>query len=224
MLLTILSITLLSAAPAPSIDQTLARVQSTYDNAGDIKASFTQTYVEKLRGKQRSEKGVFWAKEDGRVRWQYQKPTVKEFIFDGQKAYFYEPENAQVTIFDDFQQTDLSNALRFLIGQGNLKERFDVGPCRALCDLVKGNTIVLEMLPKKPMASVDKILMFIDPTSFRVSTSAVFDSLGNRTEYAFSGVQFHAKVSPRNFVFKTPKGVQQLRATQDGLAPAAKKP
>lgn len=204
------------ATVTPDVETIVTRVQATYEKAGDMQAKFEQTHVESLRGRKRSESGRFWAKDDGRVRWQYLTPVRKEFVYDGDKAYFYEPENAQVTIFDDFDKTDLSNALRFLIGQGDLKERFNVGPCTASCDLVKGNLLKVQLTPKKPMASATKVLMFVEPGTYRVMTSVVFDSLGNRTEYRFSEVKFGQNLKSQYFEISIPSGVQRLRAGEQG--------
>src|SRR5262245_58384914 len=116
-------------AAAPSPEAVVQRVQAVYEKAGDLEADFTQSYVEKLRGKTRVESGHLWAKKDGRVRWEYREPVPKYFVFDGKDAFFYEPENAQVTEFEKFEDSDLSNALRFLLGKGDLAKRFTVAAC-----------------------------------------------------------------------------------------------
>lgn len=198
----------------------LEAVQAAYKKAGDVEAGFTQTYVEKLRGRKRAESGRLWAKADGRVRWQYQKPTVKEFIYDGKVAYFYEPENAQVTVFENFRQSKLSTALRLLVGGGALTETFEVRPCEKFCDLAKPGQAVLALWPRQPLAGVHHVLMMIDKSNHRVAMSVLFDPLGNRTEYRFSNVKFHAEIAEANFHFEKPPGVQELRGTSEGLVPA----
>ncbi len=202
--------------------EALKRVQDTYKSAGDIEAGFTQTYIEKLRGKRRAETGQLWAKADGRVRWQYQSPTLKDFVFDGKLAYFYEPENAQVTVFENFRESKLSNALRFLVGSGKLSKTFDVHACKEFCDLAAEGQVVLALWPKQPLPGVDHVLMMIDGKTNRVAMSVLFDPLGNRTEYRFRNVRFHAKVDEANFQFETPEGVQELRGTSQGLAPSSR--
>ncbi|MEK7704525.1 MAG: outer membrane lipoprotein carrier protein LolA, partial [Myxococcota bacterium] len=81
---------------APSAQSLATDMAAAYKRGGDFSADFTQTYTDKLRGKSRTESGNLWVKADGRVRWSYTKPESKDFVFDGQQAYFYEPENAQV--------------------------------------------------------------------------------------------------------------------------------
>ena len=122
----------LAATPA-ELDKLVSRVQLTYDSRSDVSAGFTQIYVDALRGTTREESGRLWAKSDGRVRWTYMKPVRKDFVYTGDAAYFYEPESAQVTVFDHFKESELSQALRFLWGQGDLRESFDIQPCVGEC-------------------------------------------------------------------------------------------
>jgi outer membrane lipoprotein carrier protein len=206
----------LTAAP-PSPEEILARVQKTYQSGGDFSASFTHTQIDKLRGKRKVESGKLWATRDGRVRWMYEKPVRRDFVFDGKTAYFYEPENAQVTVFDKFQASPLWNALRFLWGQGDIGKSFDVRACDDTCPKAEAGALVLKLVPKEPLAAVDRVVIVVDPTQDRLQKSIVFDTLGNRTEYAFSDVVLGAKVDPKKFDFKPPEGVNILRAAEPGL-------
>ena len=48
---------LLLCVASPDSDEVLAKVQATYRNAGDITADFSQSYIDGLRGKKRTETG-----------------------------------------------------------------------------------------------------------------------------------------------------------------------
>jgi outer membrane lipoprotein-sorting protein len=213
----VVSTLLVAAQPSP--DKVLEGVKNTYRAAGNIEAHFRQVYVEKLRGKKREETGTIWATQDGRVRWSYQKPVRKDFVYDGANAYFYEPENAQVTVFERFQDSPLSNALRFLWGQGDLRAAFEVKPCTGKCDWGRKSDVVLELWPKDPIPTVDHSLLVVDTKTNRVRESIVFDHLKNRTEYHFIDVEFGVEVSDAKFAFEIPKGVSILRST---VEPASK--
>ncbi|MBI5509895.1 MAG: outer membrane lipoprotein carrier protein LolA [Deltaproteobacteria bacterium] len=202
---------IVAASPAPA--EVLGKVQASYRQAGDIEARFTQTYVDKLRGKRREESGRMWAKKDGRLNWTYEKPAAKYFIFDGKAAYFYEPENAQVTVFERFQDSPLSSAVRFLWGQGDIGRLFDAKACQASCDAGSPGDLTVDLWPKTPIPTVDHILFAVEPKTGRVRVSVVFDPLGNRTEYRFTDLVFGAKIPDQKLEFEAPKGVSILRAT-----------
>ena len=166
MIETLLILTTLAATPTPT--EVLVKVQASYKKLGDMEALFSQTYVDKLRGKRHEESGRLWAKQDGRLRWSYDKPTPKDFVYDGETAYFYEPENAQVTVFERFQDSPLSGAVRFLWGQGNIAELFDVRACATSCDVGDKGDRVVELWPKSEIPTVDHSVFAVDPKTDRV--------------------------------------------------------
>lgn len=211
-MLTALAIVAALSAPA----DTLAKVQTTYKNAGDVTAKFEQTYVDKVRGAKKVESGELWAKKDGKVRWSYQKPMRKDFVFDGKQAYFYEPENSQVTVFDKFQDSPVASAMRFLWGQGDLVKSFEPKACDAAAKCIAaGDAVSIVLSPKEQIAAVDHIQLDTDATTGKVRRSIVFDPLGNRTEYVFKDLDLSAKVADTKFNFTIPAGVSVLHANAD---------
>lgn len=202
---------------AMSPEETVAKVQATYKGAGDIFAKFEQTYVDKVRGSKRIESGELWAKKDGRVRWSYHKPAKKDFVFNGKEAYFYEPESAQVTVFESFEDSPVGNAVRFLWGQGEIAKNFDAKACDATC-VPAADAMSIILIPKEPIAAVERIQLDADQQTGRVRRSVVVDPLGNRTEYVFKDLDLAAKVSDAKFAFTIPSGVSVLRASADEVS------
>lgn len=209
-------IALSAATPKPDALALVERVQRVYTGAGDVTARFSQTYYDKLRGKRPTENGLMWAKRDGRVRWSYRAPARKDFVYTGRAAYFYEPSNAQVTVFEQFQDSPLANAIRFLWGQGKIVDSFDVSPCDASCQGAPDGTRSVLLRPKEALAAVEAIQLTAETATGKVQRSIVFDPLGNRTEYAFSSIEFGAVVADKKFAFRIPDGVNIIRATPDG--------
>jgi outer membrane lipoprotein carrier protein len=217
-----LCLILVGAQPATAADTTanaaVARVGATYRKGGDMTATFTQTYTDKLRGKSRVESGQMWVKKDGRVRWSYQQPVSKDFVFDGKVAYFYEPENTQVTLFEHFKDSPVAQALQFLWGQGEVEKVFSIAPCETDCPEAQPGVMVVQLTPKEPLPSVHHVMMRIDTAAWLVQASTVVDPLGNRNVYAFSRAQFGAKLDDAKFAFEPPAGVSILRADTDSNA------
>jgi outer membrane lipoprotein-sorting protein len=207
----------LSAAVDPAM---LSQVQAKYHAAQGIEIDFEQIYVEKLRGKKRIEKGKLWAMRDGRVRWSYREPVRKDFVYNGITAYFYEPENAQVTIFDGFDRSQIFGSIKFLWGQGDIHELFTVSPCKKLCKHGAEGLTVYELEPKSELANVQHVAMVIDGAAHTINKAVVYDSLGNRNEYVFSAFDFAAKMPDKKFDFQIPNGVSILHAnTEASKAP-----
>lgn len=198
----------------------VARVGATYRAGGDMTARFTQTYTDKLRGKSRVESGQMWVKKDGRVRWSYQAPEQKDFVFDGRVAFFYEPENTQVTIFEHFKDSPIAQALQFLWGQGEVEKVFAIGPCQKDCPAPEPHVMAVQLTPKEPLPTVHHVVMRIDTAAYLVQASTVVDPLGNTNVYAFNQPQFGAKLDNAKFDFTPPTGVSILRADANSNQPA----
>ena len=95
-----------------------------------------------------------------------------------------------------------------------------IKPCAKACLAGEAGDEVVALWPKEPLGNVDHVLLVVDATTHRVKSSVVFDALGNRTDYLFVEVKFNVQIADKKFKFKTPEGVQELRATVDGPAPA----
>lgn len=210
-------ILLLAIAGPVDVTKTIQDVQTTYGKAGNIHARFEHGYFEQLRGRTKTEFGELWATPEGRIRWKYTKPERKDFVFDGKTAYFYEPQKAQVTVYESFDQSPLASAVRMLVGQGDLLGTFNVAPCSGKCDPGEPGDIVALLTPKKPLANIDHALLAIDATSRRVRAVVIIDALKNRTTYRFNDVTFQATVDAAKFAFTIPAGVQEIRAGDGGL-------
>jgi outer membrane lipoprotein carrier protein len=195
---------------SPQAASLLQKLQKTYHTQTDMSAQFTQSYTDKLRQKTRQEKGTLWVKSDGRLRWSYRTPVIKDFIYDGQTAYFYEPSSAQVTLFDRFEDSPLSQALRFVWGQGDLSGTFDAGLCEHNCPPKTPGVEVLTLLPKQALPAVERLQLVIDSNNGQVRQSIVFDPIGNVTRYTFEDVRFGQSLPTSKFVFKIPDGVSIL--------------
>ena len=207
----LIAFTFIGTGPAPEV--ILESIQKSYQELGELSATFSQTYVDKLRGRRPAETGKLWVKQDGRVRWSYRSPTRKDFVYDGEKAYFYEPANAQVTVFEEFEDSQLSMAMRFLWGQGDIKRLFDVQACDATCTVGGPFDWKIRMVPKQALPTVKSVILVVDSQSKRPKLSVIYDNLGNKTEYAFSGFKKEKNIPSKKFAFRIPQGVSVLRSS-----------
>ena len=215
-MVSIVSLMLITAAAPAELEQVVARVQETYALRRDITANFTQTFIDNLSGTRRVEAGTLWAQSNGKVRWSYHSPVRKDFIYDGATAYFYEPDNAQVTVFERFEDSQLSSVVRFLWGQGDLMSTFDISPCDAQCSVGLEHELLLALKPKQAIPSIQRVVLAVDVRTARIGRSVVYDPLGNSTEYALSDLRFDMAIDDKKFDFKVPDGVSVLRAAMAG--------
>ena len=134
-------------ASTVSPEAVLQSVRERHQLSEDISYTFSQTYVDELRGARAPETGTILVKKDGRFRWAYQAPERKDFIFDGTRAWLYEPSKSQATEFEGFATSAASQALQFLWGQGQLDALFNLDWCSEECPKGEGHKL-LELRPK----------------------------------------------------------------------------
>ncbi len=185
------------------LDQLIKGLQTKYNKLSSLSADFTQIHT----GSQtRRESGRVLLKKPGKMRWDYTSPEAKLFISDGKTLYEYVPAEKYASKSSIRDSGDMRAPFAFLLGRGNLRRDFKTiefskeAPARA------GNK-VLRMIPKRA-ADFRELLVEVEPTSLQIARLTFIESGGARSDFLFSNVQENPAVSPAQFVFKAPPGVE----------------
>lgn len=192
-------------AAAPTDAAAIAdRVQAVYDEVRDFSADFTQEYSNVSLGSSRSSTGRVFFKKPGKMRWDYKGPNERFLISDGSQLWVYEPEFAQY-YNQSLTDSQLPSAMRFLMGEGNLRDEFAVR--------VRSQTaekITLELVPKQRSSQFARLHFVVDATSFHVLETTVFDALGNTNRLRFSRVRQNTDLPDSGFDFTPPAGTTRV--------------
>jgi outer membrane lipoprotein-sorting protein len=197
-------------APATEPAALLARVQKTYHHKS-VRADFCQTYTDAVVGPRPAERGTLQAAGDGRVRFDYVTPTAKHFVFDGNTAYFFEPEAAQVTVMEQFADSPAARTMAMLWGEGAPQSIFQSAWCSQKCPPTAAHERALILTPLAPMAGVERIDLVVDVQRFEVVQTVLTDPLGNQTRYQLSHRVLGQPMNGKAFAFAVPEGVSVLR-------------
>jgi len=198
-----------------SPEAVLQSVREKHQLSEDISYTFSQTYVDELRGARPAETGTILVKKDGRFRWAYQAPERKDFIFDGTRAWLYEPGKSQATEFEGFASSAASQALQFLWGRGQLDALFNLDWCSEECPQGEGQKL-LELRPKKTLATLDRMVVQIDATTYQILGATSYDAMGNQTVYTLSKPSLGKVHKASWFDFQVPDGVNVIRVNVAG--------
>lgn len=201
-----------SAAEAPETPAAIAaRVQKAFDAAADFSAEFRHTHMAAAhKGKAHSEKGVVYIKKPGLMRWDYSEPTVKNFIVDGQRLWFYKPEEAQVIVNDKFKQADISGGLSFLWTSKKLSDEFTIehwkGPDPQGAEVPQA---AIKLSPKQQDPNVKNVVFYVGADGF-INKAMVKDHLGNLNVLELRNVKTNLGLKKEAFLYVPGDGVKVI--------------
>lgn len=198
-------------AAALSAEQIANKIQQRYRSFEDLSAQFEQSLMKSARSsKVRSESGKLYLKKGGLMRWDYEKPERKNFIFDGEKLWFYKPDEAQAYVYDHFMKADMSGGLAFLAGQKGVSEEFYIADFNGIDPQTKQPlSRAIAMTPKKGDPNV-KNIVFVYNDQWFIERALIQDHVGNYNIFNFKGFLLDQKLKREGFVFTPPAGVKLL--------------
>jgi outer membrane lipoprotein carrier protein len=205
------------------------KVESTYKDAASVTATFAKTQVNATFGTTTVTNGTVAFQRPGKMAWEFvdkKKQKDNEFLFDGTDGWMLKHKNKEA-LQQAMSASDLPAVIAFLAGAGSLSKDFTIAAPKDKNQFVPGAS-VLELTPKKPSASYQRVLLVIDPTAWTVTRSLVFAPNGEQTTYEFTNVDTKAKLDAKRFTFDTAKysiyKITKLPPATKPTAPPAKKP
>lgn len=199
------------AAPAADVEALLAHVRRTYAGRS-YAAKFTQTYVDEVTGPRASESGQLMVSSEGKVRFAYEGAEAKLFVFDGNDAWFAEPDAAQVTRFAKFADGPAGEALAFLWGGAGQLRDFCAEACQTDCPAAEAGERAVTFRPRQKMAAVTRVDLRVATRSGEVVAVRVRDTLGNETRYVLDVRRFDGAAPAGAFHYAPPEGFSVVQA------------
>ncbi len=193
---------------APSARQVVQSLQQRYDQVHSLAAKFRQ--ITEDRGITQQEEGILLMKRPGRMRWEYQAPTQKLFVADGEKSFYYNVAEKQV-VESELDLEDRGSPLLFLMGKGQLLSDYEVSFETSEKPLIESNWL-LRLIPRPSRIQPDYeyVLVEADRPTLRIHRISVIDPIGNRNDYILTEVQENLPIQEKKFRFKIPKDVERI--------------
>lgn len=193
-----------------SATEVAERIQDFYKKTLDFQSSFKQTYTDIAAGESKSSSGKVYFKKPGKMRWDYNQAKDatkrdKVLVSDGSTFWIYEFEFQQV-FKQCLSESQLPTSLRFLMGEGDLLADFNV----ELTPKSTAKKPELKLVPKEPTSQYRELRFIIDPDTFQVIRTTIFDPYGNTNQIEFTNTKINKKLPDSGFEFKVPKGARVL--------------
>ena len=212
--LTLLLIAIIMTAALPEgqakqpPDALAKALQTRYESVRDFSADFVQSYRAGVLKTQTRESGTVAVKKPGKMRWIYSKPERKELVSDGQKIYWYVPEDKQVDVRE--VATQASTPDLFLSGRGDIARDFTPSYAEAT---VPG-TVALKLVPRRSEPEYQYLVVGLDPASLQIRTLTTRDHQGGDSTLTFTNIRENRGLSDKDFVFRVPSGVRVSDSTK----------
>lgn len=224
--LLLLAATSAAGSPVVTAKNVVTVLEKGYGTLSDFQADFSQiTSLASLNREERGSGELFIKKAggDAMFRFNYTKPR-QQIISNGKTVWYYLPDNKQVMISNISTLFEGGNgvALNYLTGMGHLSADFTAGLAEEGRDK-KGN-YVLDLVPRKKSPVMTKLRLTVSARvvedfletgtvrePFPVSSSEVYDQLGNRTRIEFRKVRANRGIGSDRFTFKVPAGVEIIK-------------
>lgn len=193
------------AQPAPS--DLARRLQTRYAAIKDFRADFTQSVrggvLKTLTTEQRGEVKI---KKPGKMRWTYGPPDRHVFVSDGTRIYFYVPADRTVHTSSMPKGDDLSAAVLFLTGTGNLERDFT----HTMPANQPSGEWHLTLTPKVRQDDFSSLTLVVDRTSLNFKSFSWTDHGGALNTIRFNKMQENVGLKDSEFTFDIPKGARVI--------------
>ncbi len=181
-------------------------LQARYESITDYSADFVQENTQIALGETTTARGQVYFLRPGMMRWDYVDPE-KHLIIDGTTLWSVEPTRSQYYAAPIDEGVELPSELRFLMGEGQLRDDFDV----TLLEESTAERAVLDLVPRDPGGSYARILFVVSRDDFEVRETTIVDALGNTNTIRFVDPQYNTGFSAESFRFEPDETMTRIQ-------------
>lgn len=184
-------------ASAAGVDESVERIQKSYEFITDMKGSFVQKNVVKDLNKTDTYTGEFFIKRPLKMKWAYKGKSAQDLIINNDIALIYKKGDRQAYRSKFSRERYGQTPVVLLTGMGNLTDEFAVTG--------SGNILVLK--PKKPMPGVLSITLKLSDADFPIKGFTILDGRSNTVEIELKDIVINPGLKDSFFDLTLPKGV-----------------
>ncbi|MDX1582938.1 MAG: outer membrane lipoprotein carrier protein LolA [Thermoanaerobaculia bacterium] len=187
---------LTSTIAADDFDRLAAAVSATEGHS----ANFTQTFRPHGSEEGLVESGTVIFGVLPQMRWTYDEPEKKVFVFDGETSWLYVPADRQVSVHR--LTGSERNALPFLVlkEEGKARQSFEISSSKI------DGTVRLMLTPKES-TPIQSLVVSYDSENRRINSIEYEDAEGNVTRFSLHNFR-RVDHRPATFRLEVPSGVE----------------
>jgi outer membrane lipoprotein-sorting protein len=193
---------------AQSAEDVAQRVETKIRSLDTLRANFEHIYYSSSVSTPLIEKGRFYYKKPGVMKWEYFDPEEKIFLYEEGLFQSYYPEDNQLVQNALSEGEEESEFLALLSGRIELQKNYSVIFSSFPTD--DTNSYQLKLTPKGESQDA-YILLEIDKKKWLIRKAISFDWTGNKSEFAFSQIKVNPSFSKNIFQLNLPPDVEIIK-------------
>jgi chaperone LolA len=182
---------------ASDLDESVSRIQKSYEFITDMKGSFVQKNVIRDLNKSDTYTGEFFIKRPLKMKWAYKGKAAQDLIISNDVALIFKKGDSQAYRSKFSKETHGQTPVALLTGMGNIRDEF----------FVTGDGNMLVLKPKKPMSNVVSITLMLTDADFPIRGFIIRDGRSNTVEIDLKDVRTNTGLKDSLFDLTLPKGV-----------------
>ncbi|KTC10919.1 outer membrane lipoprotein carrier protein LolA [Pseudomonas marginalis ICMP 9505] len=200
LLLPVLALTAVSAHADPA---SVASLTNLLDKSKTLTARFTQMTLDGGGTQLQQTAGEMAVQRPGLFFWKTDAPNEQTIVSDGQKVTLWDPDLEQATIKKLDPRLNQTPALLLSGDVSKISDSFDITSKQT------SNVIEFVLKPKSKDTLFDSLQLSFG--NGVINNMRLIDSVGQRTDILFSGVQANGVVDASKFKFVIPKGADVIQ-------------
>ncbi|MPR02798.1 outer membrane lipoprotein chaperone LolA [Pseudomonas sp. MAFF 212408] len=200
LLLPVLALTAVSAHADPA---SVASLTNLLDKSKTLTARFTQMTLDGGGTQLQQTAGEMAVQRPGLFFWKTDAPNEQTIVSDGQKVTLWDPDLEQATIKKLDPRLNQTPALLLSGDVSKISDSFEITSKQT------SNVIEFVLKPKSKDTLFDSLQLSFG--NGVINNMRLIDSVGQRTDILFSGVQANGVVDASKFKFVIPKGADVIQ-------------
>lgn len=200
-----LGIAMAAAAPVQAAENPTKQLNALLGKINSMQAAFVQNTLDPQGKPLQTLSGRMLVRRPGYFRWDTEKPFTQQIIASNEIVWVYDPELQQATRQLLDKQVGNTPALLLSGDASKISAAFSISEEKA-----KGGksarTFILK--PRDKDAVFETLSVTFNGN--QINAMQLRDSLGQKTDIAFSQVRLNGKIADSEFQFNPPKGVDVI--------------
>lgn len=181
------------------------KVQSKIYSFHSLKANFTQIYHSATVSTPLKERGEVYLKKPNLMKWVYQDPEKKKFLYKQGTLWSYFPEDNQLIKNELKEKEQESEILTLLSGQKNILDNYSVQFNSFPTPNKKAYQI--KLIPHQNQ-QYSCILLEINEQTWLIQKAIFLDWAGNKSEFHFDHIKLNLNFPPDTFELHIPSDTE----------------